>query len=237
MECQGLGNLVDNKTISVEAVSNVVQEEPSSTFQEEPSNASQEEPSCTIEEEMLNAVQEELTITSEHVERTEAIRESHSPLQGSETVEVLIEEIKKLKVMLQAEKVRADECERKYVEAQGSSEELRKKLAETEKRVYQLQESLNRMISSMSSQVADLKMILSTSSRLSSTFRPIARVDVASSNSDTSSTDSDFTFPASGPNSDASSKPGHYPLVVQDVTGEDGSGSESEREGSFDDYF
>ncbi|KAL1329764.1 hypothetical protein HN51_046946 [Arachis hypogaea] len=236
-EDKGLGNLVDNKTISVEAVSNVVQEEPSSTFQEEPSNASQEEPSCTIEEEMLNAVQEELTITSEHVERTEAIRESHSPLQGSETVEVLIEEIKKLKVMLQAEKVRADECERKYVEAQGSSEELRKKLAETEKRVYQLQESLNRMISSMSSQVADLKMILSTSSRLSSTFRPIARVDVASSNSDTSSTDSDFTFPASGPNSDASSKPGHYPLVVQDVTGEDGSGSESEREGSFDDYF
>ncbi|KAF7804662.1 myosin-11 isoform X2 [Senna tora] len=47
------------------------------------------------------------------------------------------------------------------------------------------------MISSMSNQVAELKMILSTSSRLSSTFRPIARVDVASSNSDTSSTDSD----------------------------------------------
>ena len=46
--------------------------------------------------------------------------------------------------MLQAEKERADECERKYVEAQGSCEELRKKLAETEKRVYQLQDSLNR---------------------------------------------------------------------------------------------
>lgn len=47
-------------------------------------------------------------------------------------------------VMLQEEKQKADEYERKYVEAQESSEELRKKLAETEKRVYQLQDSLNR---------------------------------------------------------------------------------------------
>lgn len=46
--------------------------------------------------------------------------------------------------MLQEEKQRGDEYERKYVEAQGSSEELRKKLAETEKRVHQLQDSLNR---------------------------------------------------------------------------------------------
>lgn len=47
-------------------------------------------------------------------------------------------------VMLQEEKQRGDEYERKYVEAQGSSEELHKKLAETEKRVHQLQDSLNR---------------------------------------------------------------------------------------------
>ncbi|MED6220130.1 hypothetical protein PIB30_041902 [Stylosanthes scabra] len=141
-EDKGLGNIVDNESVSIEAVSNVLQEEPSNTFQEEPSNATQEEPSSTIEEELLNAIQEELTVTSEHVERTEAIRESHSPLQGS-GVEALTEEIKSLKAMLQAEKVRADECERKYVEAQGSSEELRKKLEETEKRVVQLQESLN----------------------------------------------------------------------------------------------
>lgn len=45
--------------------------------------------------------------------------------------------------MLQEEKQKTDEYERKYVEAQGSSEELRKKLTETEKRVYQLQDSLN----------------------------------------------------------------------------------------------
>lgn len=46
--------------------------------------------------------------------------------------------------MLQAEKQRADDYERKYEEAQESREELRKKLAETEKRVYQLQDSWNR---------------------------------------------------------------------------------------------
>lgn len=78
-----------------------------------------------------------------------------------------------------------------------------------------------RMISSMSSQVAELKTILSTSSRLSSTFRPIARVDVASSNSDSSSTDSDFTFPAPVANSEALSS---TQLVVQDVTAAEGSG-------------
>ncbi|PNX74202.1 hypothetical protein L195_g030118 [Trifolium pratense] len=92
------------------------------------------------------------------------------------------------------------------------------------------------MISSMSNQVTELKTILSTSSRLSSTFRPIARVDVASSNSDTSSTDSDFTFPASVTNPEALSS-AEPKLVVQDITVAEGSGSESEKEGSFDDFF
>lgn len=78
----------------------------------------------------------------------------------------------------------------------------------------------------MSSQVAELRMILSTSSRLSSTFRPIARVDVASSNSDSSSTDSDFTFPAPVSNAEdvSSQKPKSFELVVQDITTADGSG-------------
>lgn len=46
--------------------------------------------------------------------------------------------------LLQAEKQRADEYERKYVEAQESSEERRKKLEETDRIVHQLQDSLNR---------------------------------------------------------------------------------------------
>ncbi|KAL2587110.1 hypothetical protein AAZV13_13G093000 [Glycine max] len=217
-------------------------------------------------EESSNPVQEESSSPFQDDENIEAIRDSSSPLKDTEKIEVLTVEIKNLKVMLQEEKQRGDEYERKYVEAQGSSEELRKKLAETEKRVYQLQDSLNspwytkrkadrikegvrqpqnncvlciRMISSMSSQVAELKTILSTSSRLSSTFRPIARVDIASSNSDTSSTDSDFTFPAPVSNTEPLSSPesNSFQLVVQDVTAGDGSGSESGKEGSFDDFF
>ncbi|KAI4301137.1 hypothetical protein L6164_034448 [Bauhinia variegata] len=172
-------------------------------------------------------------------ETIDAIRESSNHLTDSEKIETLTADVISLKVMYQAEKQRADECERKYTEAQESSEELRKKLAETEKRVYQLQESLNRMISSMSSQVAELKMILSTSSRLSSTFRPIARVDVASSNSDSSSSDSDFTFPAtvSNPATYSSSMPNSFQLVVQDVSAADVDGSEGLKEGPFDAYF
>lgn len=45
---------------------------------------------------------------------------------------------------LESEKQRADDCERKYNEAQTSGEERRKKLEETEKKVSQLQENLTR---------------------------------------------------------------------------------------------
>ncbi|KAG4383596.1 hypothetical protein GLYMA_13G120800v4 [Glycine max] len=95
-------------------------------------------------EESSNPVQEESSSPFQDDENIEAIRDSSSPLKDTEKIEVLTVEIKNLKVMLQEEKQRGDEYERKYVEAQGSSEELRKKLAETEKRVYQLQDSLNR---------------------------------------------------------------------------------------------
>ncbi|KHN03859.1 Myosin-J heavy chain [Glycine soja] len=221
----------------------------STTIQVFETPAQNESPSM---EECSNPVQEESSSPFQDDESIEAIRDSSIPLKDTEKIEV----------MLQEEKQRGDEYERKYVEAQGSSEELRKKLAETEKRVHQLQDSLNRikegarqiqnncvwaaagvlhqygiflmniskasfmMISSMSSQVAELKAILSTSSRLSSTFRPIARVDIASSNSDTSSTDSDFTFPAPVSNTELLSSPesNSFQLVVQDVTAGDGSG-------------
>ncbi|KAK8467989.1 hypothetical protein PHAVU_007G195700 [Phaseolus vulgaris] len=221
---------VQNDSPSMEESPNHVQKESSNPVQKESSNPVQKESS--------NPVQKESSTPFQDDESIEAIRDSSSPLKDTEKIEVLAVEIKNLKVMLHAEKQRGDEYERKYVEAQGSNEELRKKLAETEKRVYQLQDSLNRMISSMSSQVAELKTILSTSSRLSSTFRPIARVDVASSNSDTSSTDSDFTFPAPVSNPEPQQEESNSSrLVVQDVTAGDGSGSESGKEGSFDDFF
>lgn len=46
--------------------------------------------------------------------------------------------------LLESERQRADECEKKYSEALESSEMKRIKLEETEKRVLQLQDALNR---------------------------------------------------------------------------------------------
>jgi len=45
---------------------------------------------------------------------------------------------------LESEREKASEWEKKYTEAQESSEEKHKKLEETERRVHQLQDSLNR---------------------------------------------------------------------------------------------
>ncbi|KAK9282242.1 hypothetical protein L1049_005156 [Liquidambar formosana] len=127
------------------------------------------------------------------------IQETPVILQETEKIETLTVEVENLRALLQLEKERADDSERKCAEAQALSEERRKMLEETEKRVHQLQESLNRMIHCMSNQFSELKMILCTSSDLSSTSGPIAkddRVDANSASSDATSIDPDFTFPA-----------------------------------------
>lgn len=97
----------------------------------------------------------------------------------------------------------------------------------------------------MSDQVSELKMILCTSSNLSSTSGLITRDgqgDATSTSSDTTSTDSDFTFPApaSTPANLSSLNPGAFQLIVQDLSAAEISGSEnweSDREGAFDDFF
>ncbi|XAR61129.1 Myosin ATPase [Bertholletia excelsa] len=166
-------------------------------------------------------------------------------IEDTGKIETLTEEVENLKALLHLEKKRADESERKLVEALETSEERRKRLEETERRVLQLQESLNRMIHCMSDQVSELKMILSASSNSSSTSGFIARddrLDALSASSDTTSTDSDFTFPA------PASTPANFPslhrntfqLIVQDLSAAEASGAEnweSDREGAFDDFF
>ncbi|RVX19333.1 Myosin-11 [Vitis vinifera] len=62
----------------------------------------------------------------------------HKPLNHIE-IEICISQ-----ALLQSEKQRADDFERKLEEAEESSEARRKRLEETERRVQQLQESLNR---------------------------------------------------------------------------------------------
>ncbi|PQQ17787.1 hypothetical protein Pyn_19961 [Prunus yedoensis var. nudiflora] len=145
------------------------------------------------------------------VEIEDITTEIPSPEKNAEKIKILTAEVENLKAMLQAEKQRANECERRYVEARVSSEEGRKKLEETERIVLQLQDSLNRMIYCMSNQVSELKTILSTASKSSSTTAgPFVRhegFDSISSNSECSSTDSDFTFPAPTPTSANFSSP------------------------------
>ncbi|KAG8370771.1 hypothetical protein BUALT_Bualt13G0018100 [Buddleja alternifolia] len=155
-------------------------------------------------------------------------------------------EMGKLKNLLQSEKQRADE-------AVESGEAKRQKLEETEKRVHQLQESLNRqdilvclrMIYNMSGQFSELKMILCASSNSTSPSGFVARDDLDEDtdiSSDTTSTDSDFTFPApaSTPENFSSFNSGAFQLIVQDLSAAEVSGNEnweSDREGAFDDFF
>ncbi|KAL7239456.1 hypothetical protein ACSBR2_005374 [Camellia fascicularis] len=101
------------------------------------------------------------------------------------------------------------------------------------------------MVYCISDQVSELKMILSTSSNSSSTSGFNARddrIDALSVSSDTTSTDSDFTFvaPASTPANFSSLHPHAFQLIVQDLSAAEVSGAEnweSDREGAFDDFF
>ncbi|KAL8092604.1 hypothetical protein AgCh_034752 [Apium graveolens] len=77
-------------------------------------------------------------------EAAAAVKETPVHIEDTEKIEALSVEVKTLKALLQSERERADDCERKYAAAMDSSEEKRQKLEETEKRVHQLQESLNR---------------------------------------------------------------------------------------------
>ncbi|CAL5425104.1 unnamed protein product [Camellia sinensis] len=151
------------------------------------------------------------------------VKEAPPLVQDTEKFETLATEVENLKALLQSEKQRADDSERKCAEARESNEEMRKKLEETERRVHQLQESLNRMVYCISDQVSELKMILSTSSNSSSTSGFNARddrIDALSVSSDTTSTDSDFTFPApaSTPANFSSLHPHAFQLIVQDLS-------------------
>ncbi|CAA7060663.1 unnamed protein product [Microthlaspi erraticum] len=166
------------------------------------------------------------------------------PVRDTE-LESLTAEVDMLKALLQVEKQRADISERKCAEARELGERRRKRLEETERRVYQLQDSLNRLLYSMSDQFSQLKSILRSPS-MSSTLPsgPVVRDDLADSseNSEASSSDSDFTFPAPFPSEDGQSayNPNQLQVIVQDLSTTEAKGTEnyeSEKEGGFEDYF
>lgn len=67
-------------------------------------------------------------------------------VQETRKIESPTADVEEIMVLMQSEKQRADDFERKYVDAQTLSEERRKRLEETERRVQQLQESLNSVL-------------------------------------------------------------------------------------------
>ncbi|KAJ4885060.1 Myosin-16 [Raphanus sativus] len=162
-----------------------------------------------------------------------------NPIRDTE-VESLTAEVEMLKALLVVEKQRADISERKCSEARELGERRRKRLEETERRVYQLQDSLNRLLYSMSDQFSQLKSILRSPS-MSSTVAtvPVVRDDLADSseNSEASSSDSDFTFPAP---STSSADNSNLQVIVQDLSSTEAKGTENydnDKERGFEDYF
>ncbi|KAJ0053588.1 hypothetical protein Pint_01768 [Pistacia integerrima] len=142
--------------------------------------------------------------------------------QEAEKIGTLTEEVEKLKALLRAETRRSEYAERQCLEAWEVSEKRLKKLEETERRVYQLQDSLNRLLFCMSEQFSQLKTILRSSLTSTSSSQPIIREGHSdtSDNSDASSSDSDFTFPAPVLTSAnfSSYKPNALQLIVQDLS-------------------
>ncbi|XP_044503140.1 myosin-11-like isoform X2 [Mangifera indica] len=162
----------------------------------------------------------------------------------AEKIKTLTEEVEKLKALLVAETQRSEYAERQCLEAWELSEKRLKKLEETERIVYQLQDSLNRLLFCMSEQFSQLKTILCSSSTSNSSARPIIREEHCDTldNSDASSTDSDFTFPAPVLTSANVSpvKSNALQLIVQDISATEITGCENwdkGKEAAFDDYF
>ncbi|XP_031262492.1 myosin-16 isoform X2 [Pistacia vera] len=184
------------------------------------------------------------SISVEEAEKIETLMTEVEKMKEAEKIGTLTEEVEKLKALLRAETRRSEYAERQCLEAWEVSEKRLKKLEETERRVYQLQDSLNRLLFCMSEQFSQLKTILRSSLTSTSSSRPIIREEHSdtSDNSDASSSDSDFTFPAPVLTSAnfSSYKPNALQLIVQDLSATEITGCEKwdkGKEAAFDDYF
>ncbi|GER24910.1 myosin-11 [Striga asiatica] len=87
----------------------------------------------------------EREVAQKAIEEAAIVKETPVPVEDTAKIEALTAEMEKLNDVLQSERQRAEEAERKYAEAMESNEGKGQKLDETEKRVHQLQESLSRL--------------------------------------------------------------------------------------------
>ncbi|XP_059665774.1 myosin-11-like isoform X2 [Cornus florida] len=73
------------------------------------------------------------------------IKETPIIVEDTEKIQSLTAKLERLEALLQSEKDKNDDLGRKYAESEESSEERRKKLDETDRKVLQLQDSLSRL--------------------------------------------------------------------------------------------
>ncbi|KAG6576036.1 Myosin-11, partial [Cucurbita argyrosperma subsp. sororia] len=139
------------------------------------------------------------------------IKEPDSRVEEAESMVTLRAEVANLKAMLQAERHRANEFERKYIATLKINAEGCRRLKENERMVRQLQDCISRMIHGLSNQITEMKMIMCTPPRPDASSSIPNRVPTDATSSCSYSSSEDFTFPV--PRSD------------------------NDREGGFSDYF
>ncbi|KAL8259044.1 hypothetical protein R6Q59_026997 [Mikania micrantha] len=184
-----------------------------------------------LEETKRKTELEDLTLVKEHESSIQASdgalsigKKGIASVEDTKRIQSLTIEVENLKASLESERQRADECEKKYTHALESSEIKRLKLEETERRVLQLQDALNRMMYSMSDQFSELKSMLHVSSASSVTSAHIIKDsygDTTSNSSDITSNDSEFTFPAPSSTTQdtvSSLAPGDFQMKVHDLS-------------------
>ncbi|GAB4841690.1 hypothetical protein Ancab_022412 [Ancistrocladus abbreviatus] len=103
-----------------------------------------------------------------------AIKETPLPVEDTEKIVRLTAEVDDLKASLQSERERADKWEKKYLEAQESSEEKCKKLEETERRGQQLEDSLTRLEDRLSNLESENKVLRQQALSIAQTNKVLA---------------------------------------------------------------
>ncbi|KAL6505195.1 hypothetical protein OROGR_025012 [Orobanche gracilis] len=101
----------------------------------------------------------EREVAHKAIEEAAIVKETPIPVEDTAKIEALTVEMEKLKDLLETEKQRADDSERKYAEAMESSNGKSQKLEETEKRSHQLQESLSRLEEKLTNMESENKVL------------------------------------------------------------------------------
>ncbi|KAL3531251.1 hypothetical protein ACH5RR_010573 [Cinchona calisaya] len=118
-----------------------------------------QEMQCKVDETNTLLIKEREAAQKAIEEASSIVKEMPVPVEDTEKIEALTAEVDNLKALLESERKRADDSERKCAEALESSEEKRQKLEETDKRVHQLQESLNRLEEKLSNLESENKVL------------------------------------------------------------------------------